>query len=248
MTDKVQAAKTLAKQIALALGQHGQELPHSVLLEVVAKAQGARNWHAYQAESEMKAAPTPVVTGRTWSPAQGWMADTDYLQCRGSRCPVCGNKHSVEPDNVEADGDSASCKAECANCSSTWTDVYTLYGFKDLEHGFYAEENKLVYALELWLTEDKATISDDRQEALDELVHENVQAYKSQVTVRFISEAVTRLEQEEIIEDAEAFATNINNHGLQAQLRFLEKCYASEDDFINVLAKECEISRETLKL
>jgi hypothetical protein len=248
MTTKVQAAKNLAKQIALALGQHGQELPHSVLLEVVAKAQGARNWHAFQVEPEVAVAPAPVVTGRQWSPAQGWMADSDYLQFRGVRCAVCGNKHFLEAEDVEADGDTASCKVECSNCSSTWTDVYTLCGFEDLEHGFYAEENKLVYALELWLTEDKATVSDDRQEALDELVHENVQAYGSQHVARHVNDAVDRQEQEEIIEDGEAFASKINNHGIQAQLRFLQKVYSSEDDFINELARVCEISRDNLKL
>lgn len=248
MTTKVQEAKNLAKQIALALGQHGKELPHSVLLEVVAKAHGARNWHAYQAESQAVAAPAPVITSRQWSPAQGWMADSDHVQFRGNRCVVCGNKHFLDADKVEADGDTASGKVDCSNCSSSWTDVYTLSGFDDLNHGFYAEENKLVYALELWLTEDKVALSDDRQEALDELVHENVQAYRSQHVVRHLNDAVDRQEQEEIIEDAEAFASNLNNHGIQAQLRFLQKVYSSEDDFIDELARVCEISRDTLKL
>lgn len=247
MNKQVKVAKELAKQIVAALSKNGQELSHGVALEVVAKAMGARNWHAYQAEQQVvpQAVAPQAVTSR-WSPAHGPMSDTQYVATGGNACPVCGSKHYVEAEDAEADGDSASCKVDCVNCGSSWTDVYTLSGISDLDPGFYAEENKLVYALELWLTEGGATLSDERQEALDELVHENVQAYRSLVRARFLNQAVSAREQEDIIEDAQAFASNINNGGLHAQLRFLAKMYKSEDEFINDLAKECEISRDTL--
>lgn len=248
MNTQLKLAKALAKQLTAALSKNGQDLSLGVALEVVAKAMGARNWHAFQAQQQSAPAPATPAPAASWSPASGPMSDTQYVSKRGNFCPVCGSKHYVEAERLEADGDTASSKVDCANCGSTWTDVYTLSGIDNLEPGFWAEESKLLYALELWLTDNGAILSDDRQAALDELVIENVQAYRSLFTVRFINEAVTAREQGEIIDDAEAFASNINNGGLQAQLRFLEKVYKSEDEFINDLAKECEISRDTLKL
>lgn len=246
MTNKVQAAKNLAKQIAQALGQHGQELPHSVLLEVVAKAQGARNWHAFQAEPATPVSVAPVSVAPQWSPMQGPMTSERYTQGRGLRCPVCGNRHYVNSGKVEADGDSAWCEVKCGSCGSTWTDAFGVFGMYDLQLSDWASENKLVFALDLWLTEDDFEPNQSRRYSIDEMVTDGV--YRHNQRLAMLNGLESAAQQEAFIEDAEEFASSLNNEGLPAQLRFLKGLYDSDEEFIEDLSQKCEISRDTLKL
>jgi hypothetical protein len=51
-----------------------------------------------------------------------------YLECRGLRCPFCGDE-DLEGGPVEIDGGGASQEMSCLACDRQWYDVYTLTGF-----------------------------------------------------------------------------------------------------------------------
>jgi len=56
-----------------------------------------------------------------------------YIRNCGSMCPNCGGSNVESSGNLEADGNVATVNIQCNNCHSTWTDMYSLAGFTDLD-------------------------------------------------------------------------------------------------------------------
>lgn len=127
MNDQVKFAKSLAKQLAAALAASGQTLPHSNLLEVVAKAHGARTWHAFQSEQ----APAPTVTQKhaAWRPEDGPMSQAQYVQQLTPKCPVCGGT-TLNRDDFDGEACSTTEIVSCEQCRTHWEEVFNLAGYR----------------------------------------------------------------------------------------------------------------------
>jgi hypothetical protein len=50
----------------------------------------------------------------------------DYMQSRGSFCPVCKSTNILGTGEHRADGEWHSNEVECLACGSIWDDIYTL--------------------------------------------------------------------------------------------------------------------------
>lgn len=55
-----------------------------------------------------------------------------YAQERGSICPNCGSDE-ILGGPVDIDSGGASQRCDCTACDASWTDVYVLAGYEDLE-------------------------------------------------------------------------------------------------------------------
>ncbi len=60
------------------------------------------------------------------------LSDEEYVKKGGGVCPKC-HSSEIEGGSVEIDGACASQGVNCLACEATWTDVYHLAGFIDLE-------------------------------------------------------------------------------------------------------------------
>ena len=56
-----------------------------------------------------------------------------YIRYCGSMCPNCGGSNIESAGKLEADGNAATVNIQCNNCHSTWTDIYGLTAFTDLD-------------------------------------------------------------------------------------------------------------------
>lgn len=57
----------------------------------------------------------------------------EYLAHYGAHCPSCGEMSDVTGSRFEIDGENCWQEVMCDNCNSTWTDIYALIGYVDLE-------------------------------------------------------------------------------------------------------------------
>lgn len=55
-----------------------------------------------------------------------------YVKSKGVICPHC-KKTNISADSPEIDGDIVWVNVSCANCEATWTDIYELTGYDNLE-------------------------------------------------------------------------------------------------------------------
>lgn len=242
MNQQVKVAKNLAKHLTAALSKDGQEMSHGAALEVVAKAMGARNWHAFLAEQQA----TPVAaTIPSWSPAHGPMSNEQYACSQAEACPVCGCPHKMESAAFEADGNRAWREVGCHSCSSVWNENFSLTGWNLVKRHDGtttpqgAADTGFLYAVRLWLF---SVDNDDRQMEIDDLVIDRAHG-----TSR-LNSAVSVADQENVLEDSESRASDINNQGIIAQLQYLLDTSESRDEFLDTLAEQCDVSRDTLKL
>ena len=60
------------------------------------------------------------------------LTDAEYVATLGTRCPVCQSTR-LDGGSVEIDGTAASQEIWCMNCGASWTDIYTLTGYTDLD-------------------------------------------------------------------------------------------------------------------
>jgi len=67
-------------------------------------------------------------------------ADEAYVAASGCKCPACGSL-AIEGGFVEVAGRSAHQSVHCQSCDSTWSDVYALKGYSDLEDNRQEAEN-----------------------------------------------------------------------------------------------------------
>lgn len=238
--DNAKFAKELAKHLAQTLQASGQSLPNSVLLEVVAKATGERNWHAFLAAGKQKQKPagSPVdavvpVTA-PWSPAHGPMSEAQYVRGYGMKCPVCGSTSGVQGDDVEIDAGSASQESSCSDCNSSWCDRYLLDGYDNLKVGDTSVNAGLMYALQNWLYGKRGALSEDQQEDLDELVVD-VSCQRGMDEVNHSSSTQLQLS---AIGSAEQRASEGNNEGVCGQLSFLYQDFSTPEAFAQFLAEK----------
>ncbi|ENZ77734.1 MULTISPECIES: hypothetical protein [Ralstonia] len=84
--------------------------------------------------------PAANVKVDAWSPIEGAMTDKQYVAHRGCRCPSCGNSEDLSGDSFNADGGTASQEMGCNVCEASWSDLYVLTGYSDLEDGISLED------------------------------------------------------------------------------------------------------------
>ncbi|MBC8738492.1 hypothetical protein F6X40_17095 [Paraburkholderia sp. UCT31] len=104
----------------------GENAPMAMAAEAL-KAAGTK---AVEADSKARSASTE------WSLVMGAMTDSQYVARRGCRCPACGSNSVVSRGRLEGEGGGAGQNVECRECGASWTDLYALTGYSDLEGGF----------------------------------------------------------------------------------------------------------------
>ena len=225
MQNQVNIAKSLAKQLGAALTASGQAMAHSNLLEVVAKAYGARTWHAFladQKDEQKKAAPIAE-----WTPEQGPMPQALFVQRAATSvcyaCPACGSK-DVEWEDHRALGSTCVETATCNACPAKWAVDYAVSGYRELTSGGVALSATSTLAdIEQWL---RACEVDDSQ--LESEVGNAVAE----------ADPDTSESEEAMLERLEWEINYINNGGLPAQLECLFKSFNGDVlKFIDYLKK-----------
>lgn len=84
--------------------------------------------------------PAANVIDEAWSPIAGAMTDQQYVANRGCKCPSCGSSEDLSGDSFNADGGTASQEMGCNACEASWSDVYFLAGYSNLEGGVSIED------------------------------------------------------------------------------------------------------------
>lgn len=56
----------------------------------------------------------------------------EYAASGFGHCPVCGSDE-IQGGPVDVDGNQATQEVSCDACNSTWDDVYTLTGYRNLD-------------------------------------------------------------------------------------------------------------------
>lgn len=84
--------------------------------------------------------PAANVQVDTWSPIAGAMTDKQYVAHQGCRCPSCGSSEDLSGDSFNADGGTASQEMGCSACEASWSDLYVLRGYSELEGGISIED------------------------------------------------------------------------------------------------------------
>jgi len=243
MTDKTKAAKTLARELGQALKQSNQELPHSILLEIVAKTLGSRTWHAFQAQLEASKAPAPVHAPtqppeEPWNPLHGFKTDVQFLSDHGGSCPVCGCGE-VSGESFDIEDNVASQEVGCTECDAVWYANYQLTGYAMDRDAAPLLNAKFVEMVVEWLEEE---LGDDAQMEMDEVILDLCVADR----VFAPNESANPSTQEAIIEDAETRASGINNGGLTAQVDFLWAELKTRKKMLEYLDEKLDVSLATL--
>lgn len=216
MTTSIKAAKALARHLADALKQSGQEIPHSNLLEVVAKSLGARNWHAFQATADQPApvtAPVVVEKAEPWNRIHGFKTTDQFLADHGGSCPVCGCGN-VEGASFEVDGKIASQRTSCTECDAVWYAEYALAGYTMNDNSAKFHYAQFIEAVHAWLV---AGCGDEAQYELDDVIVN----WFSNRQLPAMNAADDESEQERVLANAELSASDINNEGIRGQIDFL---------------------------
>jgi hypothetical protein len=217
MTTSIKAAKAMARHLAEALSQAGQELPHSNLLEIVAKGLGARNWHAFQASatqsSTVPVTAAPATAVLPWNRLYGAQTPAQFLSEGGGCCPVCGCT-DMSGGSFDVEGDTCSQEVSCLDCHATWSETYTRSSYSLSDEATVQADHLFIESVYAWL---KAGCGDESQYELDDIIvnwFSNRQLPQMNVTS-------CEAEQERLLSTAELTASEINNQGIRGQLDFL---------------------------
>lgn len=243
MKTNVEVTKALATLLSQRLQTAEREVTSSVILEIIAEANGYRNWHTYQAASENngKASPPPVARPKApkvapWSPLHGPMTDAQYVKTKGLCCPVCGSAE-LEGDSIEIENGTANQEVSCSVCDSTWVDRYNLASWIPDELVTLDSAEAFILAVNKWLCRDEGVLTEEYQENLDELVRTAVE----QRDVA-LNDAANPDEQERILSEDESSASSITNDGPLAQLTYLREGYDSDELFLQAMVDWFELS------
>ncbi|WP_396334134.1 hypothetical protein [Burkholderia anthina] len=68
-------------------------------------------------------------------PATGPMTESEYVGSRGVRCPSCGTSSGLRGEEVEIEDGAAFQRVGCGECGATWSDLYRLVSYSELEGG-----------------------------------------------------------------------------------------------------------------
>ncbi len=126
--------KNSAKRVADYLTEQGFSVPHTRILEALARGFGERNWGALQANLRAESKAKSLPPSRDWTPNAGVMPEQEYVARAGASCPVCGGT-DLEAHSLEADGPTAWDQCECNDCGASWKSAYSLSGYYELEPG-----------------------------------------------------------------------------------------------------------------
>lgn len=244
MTDKSKAAKTLARELGQALKQSNQELPHSILLEIVAKTLGSRTWHAFQAQLEASKAPVPghaptQAPEEPWNPLHGFKSNAQFLADHGGSCPACGCG-DVSGESFDVDDNVASQEIGCTECEAVWYANYQLTGYAMDREAAPRLYDKFVEMVVEWL---ETELGDDAQMEMDEVILD----WCAAVRVPDLNNSADPTAQEGLIEDAETRASSINNGGLTAQVDFLWAELKTRKKMLEYLDEKLDVRLDTLK-
>ncbi|MDO8415184.1 MAG: glyoxalase superfamily protein [Agitococcus sp.] len=235
MENNIKAAKQMAKQLSKALAALPKDQPidHSMMLEIVAKGFGKRNWHAFLAEQEKGTSQTPTPLLK-WTPLNGKMSNAQYCT-RSSHCPVCGSD-DISGESVEVDSGGCWQEISCGNCTTTWNDTYMLTGFAELEPNpeyltpAYAE----VFAIQRLLLEQKVSLEDTLPDwILDVCLEERLP---------LLNTLPDSKEQDAVLFESEQSGADIINEGAVAQLYWLRSQYPSISAFMHALTETTGIN------
>jgi transcription elongation factor Elf1 len=67
------------------------------------------------------------------------MGQKTYIANSGVACPLC-HSGDVTGGHIQIDGGIAWQEIDCGNCNASWTDIYKLTGYENLQMGTTAEE------------------------------------------------------------------------------------------------------------
>lgn len=136
--------KDSTKAAATYLAEQGIDVPHTRLLEALARAFGERNWSTLSAQLQELKAPaasapvSPALDGveavPAWDSLLEPMSDAQFVADGGNCCPFCGSRN-VETDSIQADGSRAWDETECGDCHAAWTSNYDLTGYTCTREG-----------------------------------------------------------------------------------------------------------------
>ena len=57
---------------------------------------------------------------------------SDYVKVGGNKCPHC-QSHDIQAESPDFDGSQIYCDVVCNSCNATWTDVYRLDAYGNLD-------------------------------------------------------------------------------------------------------------------
>lgn len=63
------------------------------------------------------------------------MSDEQYVERRGTQCPVCRSGNISAGDTEALDTDGLVQEVRCDACNSAWTEIYRLVEYDNLEVG-----------------------------------------------------------------------------------------------------------------
>lgn len=243
MTTSIKAAKAMARHLADALKQSGHELPHSNLLEVVAKGLGARNWHAFQASADQPAPVTssvavPEQAVAPWNRLHGTQTQAQFLAGGGGSCPVCGSG-DIDGSSIDVNGDTCSQEITCSECEASWTENYTLSSYVLDDEAILRADRLFLESVHEWLVEG---CGDESQFELDDLIVN----WFSNRQLPAMNATDDESEQERVLANAELSASDINNEGIRGQLDFLWDELRTRKALIEFLASSMDL--DTAKL
>ncbi len=61
------------------------------------------------------------------------LTQKQYMKNRGIRCPACDTSKVETTDNGQLNAGGGVQGCMCVTCGATWTDIYTLTGYDNLE-------------------------------------------------------------------------------------------------------------------
>ena len=60
------------------------------------------------------------------------LSDADYVKTKGNHCPRCRGVQ-IQGGEIEIGGKEAVQEVTCSDCGASWSDIYALVGYEDLE-------------------------------------------------------------------------------------------------------------------
>lgn len=60
------------------------------------------------------------------------MSEVEYVAAGGTKCPHC-QSHDIKAESPDFDGSQIYFDVSCNNCDATWTDVYRLETYTNLD-------------------------------------------------------------------------------------------------------------------
>lgn len=244
MTTSIKEAKALARHLAEALKVTGQELPHSNMLEVVAKSLGARNWHAFQASADQLAG-TAAVTAPTvakpepWNRLYGAKTQAQFLDAKGGCCPVCGSDN-IEGDGFTVEGNTCFQEVSCMDCDAEWYENYDLASYTLDDDAKARADEFFIESVTRWLEDG---MGEELQFELDDVIVDWFASRK----LSAVNGTPDPAAQGRLLDEGDTSASDINNEGVEGQVSFLWEELKTRKAVVEYLAERMDLDIAKLK-